>query len=158
ALMALSLPVARAGGASTPPAEPTMGPLISGTVARLAGTHVWTDYAYDDRGTTPNAAGSYPAEAGSHAGELIQLQLPPGSDGVRVTAVLETLKDAAVPSLGVGIDTDADASTGSPGVPGGGWKVSSPLGLERFVIIEASGYRVLAWDGASWVAAGTGGA
>ena len=69
AVAALGAPIARGAGPAAPPAEPTMGALISGTVSVLHGTHVWTDYAYDDRGPDASTASS------DNAADLIQLKL-----------------------------------------------------------------------------------
>src|SRR4051812_16123470 len=126
-----------------------MGPLISGASSELEGTHVWTDYAYDDRGPDASTASS------DNAADLIQLQIQPARRQVRVRAVLETLVDPAVPLLGVGLDLDANPATGGRGVPGDQWKVTgTPLGVERFVLIERKGTRVLAWDGRGWTQVG----
>lgn len=132
-----------------PLVEPTLGPLISGTASQLAGTHVWTDYAYDDRGADAAAASA------DNAADLIQLQLRPGRDALRVRAVLETLLDPAVPAVGIGLDLDADPATGAPNLPTGGWKVTgTPLGLERAVVVDAVGAHVAAWNGTAWVPVG----
>src|SRR5688572_22784689 len=71
-------------------ADPTLGALISGTHQYVAGTYVWTDYAYDDRGpdTDDQKGGdaAYPAGMNpNNVGDLIQLQFTPGSGqlGVR---------------------------------------------------------------------------
>ena len=134
------------------PGEPTLGPLISGTTSVVAGTHVWTDYAYDDRST---AAASAPSYSPANAADLIQLQLRPGAGGLDITAVLETLTDPAVPSIGVGLDLDADPLTGAAQVPGGTWVATgTPLGLERVVVATGAGTEVLSWDGARWLVAG----
>lgn len=138
--------------AEAAPGEPTMGPLISGTTAILERTHVWTDYAYDDRGTSPASAPTYPAQAQrGNAADLIQLQLRPSADGLSIRAVLETVLDPAVPSVGVGLDLDGKPGTGAPQLPGGGWIVAgTPLGLERLVVITHDGAKVMAWDGQGW--------
>src|SRR5687768_7370956 len=89
-------------------ADPTVGPLVSGTSSYVAGTFAWTDYAYDDRGpNTDGAAGGdavYPASVTrGNAADLIQLQLSQSRSGALVVgAVLQTLLDPAVPLLGVG--------------------------------------------------------
>ena len=153
--LVVSAPLA-GGVAATPgtqghPAEPTIGPLISGTSSERAGTDVWTDYAYDDRG--PDASTASP----DNAADLIQLQITPGRTEVRIRAVLETLLDRKVPLLGVGLDLDANPATGARGVPGDEWKVAgTPLGLERFVLIANGRARVLAWDGGRWTPVGGG--
>ena len=155
-LVAIGIPFAF--GAGPPPAQqtadaPTLGPLISGAASLVAGTHVWTDYAYDDRGPDASTAST------DNASDLIHLQLRPGRDDVCVRAVLETLLDREVPLLGVGFDLDANPATGARSVPGGQWKLTgTPLGLERLALIDSHGARMLAWDGARWNDAGHAGA
>jgi hypothetical protein len=129
----------------TAPGEPTLGPLISGTTSILQGAHVWTDYAYDDRAGAPGT------RSATNGADLIQLQIRPTPDGLSIRAVLETLIVPAVPSVGLGIDLDADPATGAPGLPVGGWQVGgTPLGLERAVLVTEAGAAVFAWDGAAW--------
>lgn len=142
-------------GGATPAAvaaaEPTLGPLISGTTSLVDGAHVWTDYAYDDRGTTPTGQ-----PLAGNAADLVQLQLRPTAEGLEVRAVLETLTDPAVPALGVAVDLDADPASGAASPPGGGWQVAgTPLGLERVVVVSAAGADVLAWDGGAWQPSGS---
>ena len=134
--------------------SPTRGPLISGTASWIDGTHAWTDYAYDDRGTTPAASYPgriYPSDATANAADLIQLQLGLARDRLVIRAVLETLTDPASPLLGIGLDLDANPATGAPALPGAGWTVSgTPLGLERLVVVGANGTRVMAWKRGAW--------
>lgn len=127
--------------------ETTIGPLISGTGSQIGGTYVWTDYAYDDRGTNPSVT---PEENGNDA-DLIQLQLRPDTESLYIKAVLETLIDPAVPLLGIGLDLDGNPNTGGPSLPGGKWVVSGQsLGLERVITIAETGAEVWSWDGAGW--------
>ncbi len=127
--------------------ETTIGPLISGTSSQIGGTYVWTDYAYDDRGTNPSVT---PEENGNDA-DLIQLQLRPDTESLYIKAVLETLIDPAVPLLGIGLDLDGNPNTGGLSLPGGKWVVSGQsLGLERVITIAETGAEVWSWDGAGW--------
>jgi pimeloyl-ACP methyl ester carboxylesterase len=148
------LPVARAAsGDGAAPGEPTIGPLISGTVVQRAGTFAWTDYAYDDRGAD---AGTDPYNLGKGFGnvaDLIQLQFTPGADGLRVQAVLETLIDPSAAFVAVGLDLDGDPATGAPGIPMAGWNPGGPLGLERFVRIASTGTDVRQWRDGGWAPA-----
>lgn len=122
--------------------EPTVGPLICGTASYVDGTYVWTDYAYDDTGASASELGGgaepYP-EDGANTADLIQLQLRPTDDGLRIRAVLQTLNDPKVPVLAVGFDTDCDPETGAPSLPGGRWLADPPLGLEWVVIVSGDG-------------------
>ena len=127
----------------------TLGPLISGTSSWVDGRYAWTDYAYDDRGTTP--AGGYPSDDTANAADLVQLQLSLDERALSIRAVLETLKDPSLPLLGVGLDLDGNPQTGAPGLPGDAWQVQgTPLGLERLLVIEQGGTRVMAWSGSEW--------
>ena len=103
-----------------------IGPLISGTSSYVAGSWAWTDYAYDDRGTDSDATAGgdaqYP-EGTTNAADIIQLQVSLQATSVRFTAVLQTLTDESVPEIGLMLDTDSSASTGSSGVPGSEWPV-----------------------------------
>ena len=139
---------------SAAPADPELGPLISGETSYVGGTHVWTDYAYDDRGPNTNglAGGDarYPAEG--HPGntaDLIQVQLGTAPGGaLRATAVLESLVDGHDALVGIGFDTDRNAATGAATLPGGGWTNSAPLGIERLLLLPTTGEGgVYAWDG-----------
>ena len=144
ALAALTAPIARGTVTEPLPDEPTIGPLISGERSLLHGTHVWTDYAYDDRGADSSTASA------DNAADLIQLQLKPGAESLSIRAVLETLTDPSVPLLGIGIDTDNNAETGAPDLPG--WTVEPegrPLGLDRLVLVDNDGAQVKEWTG-SW--------
>jgi hypothetical protein len=139
------------------PVDPELGPLIAGASSYVEGTHVWTDYAYDDRG--PNTDGldggdaTYPDSAApGNTADLIQLQLGTGPEGaLDVTAVLSTLVEGPGAVIGVGLDTDRDAGTGAASVPGGQWNNSRPLGLEQLVVLSTDGDgRLLSWDGDDW--------
>src|SRR2546421_5996499 len=104
---------ARAGSpAATPPADPAVGPLISGSTSYVAGTFAWTDYAYDDRGPDTNGTkggdATYPAEMDpNNVADLIQLQLAlPNQNHLAVTAVLETVTPSTRPLIGIALDSD----------------------------------------------------
>jgi hypothetical protein len=121
------------------------GPLISGTTAYVAGTHVWTDYAYDDRGKNSNAVfggdQTYPADPyPGNTADLIQLQVGTDAGGaLAVTALLETLVPGADAAVGVGFDTDQNSLTGAPAVPGGQWTTfpGTALGLEYLAVLDS---------------------
>src|SRR5882672_1872577 len=121
------------------------GPLISGTTAYVAGTHVWTDYAYDDRGANTNAIfggdTTYPADPyPGNTADLIQLQVGTGAGGkLAITALLETLVPGADVAVGVGFDTDQNSATGAAAVPGGSWTTfpGTALGLEQIVVLNS---------------------
>ena len=139
---------------------PELGELIAGTNQYVDGTHVWTDYAYDDRGPNTNglAGGdaTYPtAEPGNEA-DLIQLQLGTDQQGrITIAAILETLRDDSDAVVGVGLDVDPDASpqTGAVSVEGGQWKNTDSLGLEYLVVLPTNGEAQLReWTDGGWVA------
>jgi hypothetical protein len=128
------------------PTNPELGgPLISATTAYVAGTHVWTDYVYDDRGANSNAVpggdAAYPAAP--HPGntaDLIQLDVGTGAGGALVvTALLETLVPGYDVAVGVGFDTDQNSATGAATVPGGLWTPfpATSLGLEQMVVLDS---------------------
>src|SRR5437763_9748891 len=125
AAMALTAVDARAGSpAAAPPADPTVGPLISGSTSYVAGTFAWTDYAYDDRGPDTNATkggdATYPPGMDpNNVADLIQLQLAlPNQNHLAVTAVLETLTPSTRPLIGIALDSDNNPSTGAASLPG----------------------------------------
>ena len=166
AIAALALAPAepsRADACATPPE--LGGPLVSGTTAYLAGTHVWTDYAYDDRGANtnliPGGDATYPAEP--HPGntaDFIQLQIGSGPGGeLSVTALLETLVPGSEVVVGVGLDTDLDASTGAATVPGAQWPVlpTTGLGLEHLVLLDSAAATGtwMRWQLGAWQVAGS---
>ena len=136
--------------------RPVEAPLISGTSSYVRGTYVWTGYAYSDRG--PNTDGEPGGDAGygpsvprGNGANLIQLRIASKhGDGTLIEAVLETLLDRRVPLVGVGFDSDSNASTGARSVPGNGWKSDRHLGLDTFVTIAASRSRVLTWKNGAW--------
>jgi hypothetical protein len=141
-----SLALAAGARADHCPVTPELGgPLISGTTAYVSGTHVWTDYAYDDRGENSNAIpggdATYPGNP--HPGntaDLIQLQVGTNQGGVLVVlALVETLVPGAEVAVGVGFDTDQNSLTGAPAVPGGLWTTfpGTTLGLEHLVVIDS---------------------
>jgi pimeloyl-ACP methyl ester carboxylesterase len=142
-------------------ADPELGPLVAGEESLVGGTHVWTDYAYDDRGPNTNglAGGDarYPANPyPGNTADLIQLQLGADAGGnLSIGAVLETLVDGADALIGVGLDTDGDGATGAARVPGGQWQNGESLGLEHVVVLGTDGDgSLLSWDGDSWTDAG----
>lgn len=133
---------------------PRAAPLIAGTTSWIDGRHVWTDYAYDDRGR--NAAARYPSGVyrsaqTANAADLIQLQLALDDGALTIHSVLETLEDASLPLLGIGLDLDGDPQTGAADLPGGSWTVrGTPLGLEQLIVISAAGTRVMRWHNGGW--------
>jgi hypothetical protein len=149
---------------AAPPVPPsdaggTRGPLISGTSSYLDGAYIWTDYAYDDRGpaadSSTGGAAAYPPDmAPNNVADLIQLQLTPTADDrLQITAVLQTLTPSTPPLLGVGLDSDNDASTGMAALPGS-WAPASPLGIDRVLVLGVGGGRELAARAQSWVEVG----
>lgn len=137
---------------------PELGALIAGEVSYVGGTHVWTDYAYDDRGPdsdpTPGGDAAYASGPGNTA-DLIQLQLGTRKGALTVGAVLESLVPGTDALIGVGFDTDRNGATGAAGIPGGQWTTQGPLGLDRMVMLGTDGRgSLLAWRGDAWVSAG----
>lgn len=139
--------------------DPELGPLIGGRSSYVEGTHVWTDFAWDDTG--PDSDGldggdaAYPEGSSHNGADLIQLQLSSRQGALQVVAVLETLIDGEEALVGVGLDVDRDPTTGAPSVPGGQWANSTPLGLEHLVLIGTDGEgQLLSWDGGALSAAG----
>ena len=157
AATALSVLPTRAAPPGPAPGDPELGPLIAGATSYIGGTHVWTDYAYDDRGPNTNVLSggdaTYPADPyPGNTADLIQLQLGTAGGSLRVTTVLETLRDDADAVVGVGLDTDSNGATGAPTVPGGQWTNSQPLGLEHLVVLPTRGAgSLLTWDGTRFV-------
>ena len=144
--LACTVLAAAAARADHCPAPPELGgPLISGTTALVSGTHVWTDYAYDDRGENTNAVfggdQTYPAAPyPGNTADLIQLHVGTGAGGaVSIRALLETLVPDADVAIGVGFDIDQNAATGAAAVPGGLWTTlpGTALGLEHIVILDS---------------------
>ena len=145
----------------SPSGDPELGTLIAGEEQYVKGTHVSTDYAYDDRGpNTDGLAGGdaeYPANPyPGNTADLIQVQVGTDDAGaLTVAAVLETLVPGAEAVVGVGFDTDGNPGTGAATVPGGQWQNREPIGLERLVVIGTDGRaRLLASDGESWAETG----
>ncbi len=138
--------------------DPERGALIAGEASYVRGAHVWTDYAYDDRGPgsdpLPGGDATYPAAP--HPGntaDLIQLQVGTARHGrgLEVRAVLETLVPQHNALIGVGLDTDRSAQTGAATLPGGQWQNTESLGLERLVLLGSDGRgALLAWRAGSW--------
>jgi pimeloyl-ACP methyl ester carboxylesterase len=147
---------ARAQAPSLTAGAATLGPLISGTSSYVDGTFVWTDYAYDDRGPDTNSTAggdaTYPATMNpNNVADIIQLQLAlPDPSHLAVTAVLETLTDTTLPLIGVATDSDNDASTGAPALPGS-WTAASSLGVDRLLLLGRDGGHELLWNGSAWV-------
>jgi hypothetical protein len=128
------------------PTTPELGgPLVSATTAYVAGTHVWTDYVYDDRGANsnliPGGDAAYPsAPHPGNTADLIQLDVGTGAGGaLAVTALFETLVPGYDVAVGVGFDTDQNSATGAPTVPGGLWTTfpGTALGLEHMVVLDS---------------------
>ena len=139
------------------PGDPELGTLIAGEESYVGGTHVWTDYAYDDRGPDTNglAGGdaTYPANPyPGNTADFIQLQLGTDRDGsLTVAALLQTLVRGADAVVGVGLDTDANPATGAPTVPGGQWDNREPIGLERMLVLGTDGAAsLLGWRNGEW--------
>lgn len=133
----------------------TLGPLVSGETSSVEGTHVWTDYAYDDRGIDSDlfAGGdvTYPDDAApGNAADIIQVQLAPAGGGVSMRFVLNSLVDRRAPLVGVGFDTDRDARTGAATLPGDSWRTLTPIGLERVAVLSADGGEVLEYTAGAW--------
>lgn len=140
---------AEASTASSPSRDPEIGPLVAGTSSYVHGTYVWTDYAYDDRGTNKGQPGG---RSPNNAGDLVQLQLSRVPEGLRVRAVLETLVDAKAPVLGVAFDTDGDPNSGAPLVPG--WTARGGLGIDRLAVLRHGTSGVVRFAGGQWSSAG----
>ena len=139
------------------PGDPELGTLIAGEESYVGGTHVWTDYAYDDRGPDTNglAGGdaTYPANPyPGNTADFIQLQLGSDRDGsLTIAALLQTLVRGSDAVVGVGLDTDANPATGASSVPGGQWDNREPIGLERMVVLGTNGSTsVLTWRNGAW--------
>ncbi|HET6965617.1 MAG TPA: hypothetical protein VFH58_12650 [Acidimicrobiales bacterium] len=132
---------------------PLVGNPVSGTASYAAGTYVWTDYVYDDRGASSSQGGdgsaSYPGGL-SNAADLVQLQMSEVEGGLRLRATLETLSDPSVPVLAVGFDTDRSPRTGASSLPGGRWATRGPLGLDELVTLRARSGRLFRWAGGRW--------
>ena len=172
-LLAASAASARGPGGARPGSDeqrPELGPLVSGTTSYVAGTFVWTDYAYDDRGANTvetsiiGPRGAAPGTAARSGGDavypewaapgntadLIQLQIAEGRGALEIRALLETLVDTALPILAVAFDTDANPATGAAALPGGAWPALDPLGIDRLVVVRETGSELLGFDGAAW--------
>ena len=141
-----------------------VGPLESGTSSYLQRTFAWTDYVYDDRGDRPSpsqpettavfgrdqgAGVPYPAGAENTA-DLVQLQLQPRRTGLRVGAVLQTLRQQDHPMVGIAIDTDANPASGAYALPGGSWDPLGPLGVEVLVVLTSRHAEVYRYTGSAW--------
>ena len=142
----------RASTSPPQPAVPELGELVAGVDQYVRGTHVWTDYAYDDRGPNTNglAGGdaTYPAGSPGNEADLIQLQLGSKRGRLTVAALLETLRPDTDAVIGVGLDTDRNRDTGAATVPGGPWKVGKGIGLEHLVVLDTDGTGTLfTWNG-----------
>ncbi|MFT5604886.1 MAG: hypothetical protein ACI9G5_001851 [Paracoccaceae bacterium] len=157
--------VTNSGGSSpgTPNAGvPELGPLISGEMALIEGRYIWTDYAYDDRGSNNNSVpggdATYPdpPHPGNTA-DLIQLQIDTDSQGaLRINVILQTLVPGQEVLAGIGFDTDANTTTGAPGLPGGGWMNSGDLGLEELLLLYSNGVgKQLQFLDGEWVEVGS---
>ena len=156
AAIAGALVLVPAGAQNVPPtASPTVGELIAGRSSTIGGVYAWTDYAYDDRGpdtnTRPGGDAKYPADMNpNNVADLIQVQFRADGEQLRATIVLETLKEATRPVVGVGVDSDGDASTGAPSLPGS-WITAGSLGVDRLFVFTNKGGSD---DGQAWYFAG----
>lgn len=143
ALLALFSPSARGvQPTESSSAAALLGPAVSGELAYVRGAAVWTDYAYDDQGA------GY-GDGQSNTADLIQLRHTLGRGGLTVEALLETLDPAHVPTLGLALDTDADAATGAAALPGA-WRPQQPLGVDVLLTVDATGAQLWRATGASW--------
>ncbi len=159
ALLALGALVVDSGRAAPAPRPPTIGPLISGRSSYAAGTYVWTDYAYDDRGADtndqPGGDVTYPGDmTPNNVADLIQLQLTPLSGNrMRITVVLETLTTTSQPLVGVAFDSDANAATGAATLPGS-WTAAG-LGVDQLVLLGRASTALRSWSAGAWQSAGS---
>lgn len=159
--------------AAAAPADPELGPMICGTSSYVDGTFVWTDYAYDDRGSNSDESpdrGALPGEPARSGGDatypdfaapgntadLIQLQIGVQTDGLHLLAILQTLTadNIAIPLLGVAFDTDADPATGAALLPdvGVSWSANGTLGVEKLVVVSSDGAKLWSYAGQTWSA------
>ena len=98
----------------------------------------------------------YPPEAApGNAADLIELQISIYQQALVVWAVLETLVDPSLPVLAVAFDTDGDAATGAPSLPGGRWPNRGALGVEVMVTVAASGAQLWEYADGAWTTAGS---
>lgn len=133
--------------------EAHLGPLISGTSSYVAGTFVWTDYAYDDRGANsdaiPGGDATYPEDKRNGA-DIIQVQLTKNDGVLKVQSILQTLVDKDVPELVYLFDTDNNKLTGGPSLPGGAWLSDETLGVEWVLRVNSLGAFISRWNGIDW--------
>jgi pimeloyl-ACP methyl ester carboxylesterase len=146
ALLAAGLTAPSAGAlqsTGTPVPIGLQGNAEAGTLGYTHGLAVWTDYAYDDRGT------AYPAEV-TNEGDLVQLLFLPRRDGrLDITATLETLTASSRPVLGIAFDIDRRRTTGAAAVPGS-WHPKGGLGVEALVTVSEHGAQLKTWDHGAW--------
>ncbi|TML65666.1 MAG: hypothetical protein E6G17_00020 [Actinobacteria bacterium] len=146
ALMLVAAMVPSALGAGTAAsASPAVlaGVPVAGVSSYVDGAFVSTDYAYDDHDV------AYP-DGLTNAADLVQLHIGLDGGAVHVRAILETLRDAHVPVLGVGFDTDNNPRTGMASFPGGRWTANPALGLDAVAVVHSAGGWLLRPAGARW--------
>jgi predicted esterase len=131
-------------GQPTFPSAPLLGPAEVGTLCSTPGYSIWTDYAYDDR------ASAYPTGVPRNSGDLVQVTLVPGRrEELGIVATLETLTNAAMPVVGLAIDSDASPRTGAAALPGS-WRPKSPLGVDTLFTIDHRGGQVRRFTSGRW--------
>ncbi len=145
-----------------PTGDASLGSLVSGEEAYVDGTHVWTDYVYDDRGPNSDVlpGGDSPYPGAPHplgTADLVQVQLgtaPGGSPAGQGAAAHRRQRRHAL--VGIGFDEDQRSSTGAPTLPGAAWSNTEPLGLEHLVALGTDGRGALwTWRGGRWTAGPT---
>lgn len=136
----------------------SLGALVSGEESYVSGTHVWTDYVYDDRG--PNSdllpGGDEPPPpppARLGTADLVQVQVGTSRRGaLDATVLLRTIVQGEDALVGIGFDTDRRTRTGGLLLPGGNWVVGDAVGLEHVLTMSTSGVgHVWSWsDSTAW--------
>lgn len=131
-------------------------PRTSGTGQLVRGSLLWSDWLYDDHGTTGVPGGNPVQTAGTPSFGTYSYADPDahgnGADVFRAGVHLgsatttwrvdwTTLADPTVPLAVWGFDTDGDATTGASSWPGGAG-VSSP-GVDRWLVLSSRAALVL---------------
>lgn len=130
-----------------------LGPLISGSESWVNGTYVWTDYVYDDHGANTDGRPGGDGEDGYsdsnlNAADIVQVQLSLAEGGWSARFILQTLKDAALPVLGLAVDSDSNPATGAQTLPG--WVASGALGAEVMFVLRNHIVDVHVFSNGSW--------